>query len=646
MPTLNGSYQYIGRSSAVKAYVDDYYYYILLYAKTSGSTATGKHTVSIKMRLACNVNSTFYGYRTTAYARVDGNNAISWSEERVPNTAWGSGSITEGGVTYKRYIDLREGSVDIDTKYLQKDVTITASWQRLSISETPPNWLPSTSTATASIVVTLPMIPSASTINYAGDVTLGNKCSVKWTPKSAAFYYKMGFQLGNWKYSTEVVHPNKTTEYTYTGLTIPLEVANQLPDSPPSGTMYVYLHTFSDSAGTIQIGDTASATFKVTVPDNASTKPAVSMTLEPVHSLPSKFASFYIQGKSKVKGTLSASGKYGASVKTLLMLAGGKSYGSAEGYTSDYLNTYGALTVTGYATDSRGFAGENAKEIQVVAYTAPKLDSVSAIRCNSSGTASESGTYLKIYVKRSYTTVSGQNICQVQYRYSQDGSSYSSWSTILQSTKATDEVTTGALLGTLSAQASYVVHIRAVDEIGNPAESFITLPTEKVYWHRDGARNALGLGKYNEKDNALDSAWDIHMNSHKVTGLPTPTGSTDAVPLGFLKDYVVEQSTSGIWAYRKWNSGFAELWCSLSATYQNGYVLASTEVSYPFAMTSAIAGVGSLNSYGGNSATALPWNVKLAYGPTACRMWVHSSGGGFATDTVVYGSAYIVGRWK
>ena len=122
MPTLNGSYQYIGRSSAVKAYVDDYYYYILLYAKTSGSTATGKHTVSIKMRLACNVNSTFYGYRTTAYARVDGNNAISWSEERVPNTAWGSGSITEGGVTYKRYIDLREGSVDIDTKYLKKDV--------------------------------------------------------------------------------------------------------------------------------------------------------------------------------------------------------------------------------------------------------------------------------------------------------------------------------------------------------------------------------------------------------------------------------------------------------------------------------------------------------------------------------------------
>lgn len=639
--TLNGSYQYIGRSSGVKAYDNYYYYYILLYAKTSGSPDTGKHTVSVKMRLACTADSTFYGFFTSASANIDGNSAFSWTGEMVPNAAWGSGSITEGGVTYARYTDLREGSVVIDTKHLQKDVTITASWQSLPWVDSPPSWLPSSTEATASIAVTLPLIPSASQINYVSDVTLGNKCSVKWTPKSAAFYYKMGFQLGNWKHSTEVVHPNKTTEYTYTGLAIPLEVANQIPNDP-SGTMYVYLHTFTDSAGTNQLGDTASATFKVTVPDNSDTKPKVGMVLTPVHSLPAKFSSLYIQGKSKVKGTLTTEGEYGASVSSVSMAVGTKSYGATEAYTSDYLNTYGKIKVTGSAKDSRGFTGENPQEIEVIAYQTPKLESVSAVRCDKNGNENESGTYLKIYAKRSCTPVNGQNICQVQYRLSQDGD----WVTLLQSAKDTDEVTTGPLLGTLSTQTSYVVHIRAVDEIGNPAESFITVPTEKVYWHRDGARNALGLGKYNEKDNAIDSAWDIHMNGKKVTGLPTPTNSTDAVPLGFLKDYVVEQGTSGIWAYRKWSSGLAELWCSLAATHQNGYVLASEEVAYPFTMTSAVCGIGSLNSYGGNTGEALPWNMKLAYGPTACRMWVHSSGGGFATDTTVYGSAYIVGRWK
>lgn len=535
--TLNSSYQYIGRSNGVKAYDRNYYYYILLYAKTSGSQDTGKHTVSIKMRLACEQNATFYLYPTTASAKVDGASAISWTNQQIPSTAWGSGSITEGGVTYARYTDLKEGSVEIDTQYLQKDITITASWQRLSISGTPPHYLPSTTAATASITVTLPMIPGASAINYVSNVTLGGQCCVKWTPKSAAFYYKMDFQLGNWKHSTEVVHPNRTSEYTYAELTIPLEVANQIPDDP-SGKMYVYLHTFADSAGTVQIGNTASETFRVTVPDNTATKPDVDMKLTPVHSLPEKFSGLYIQGRSKVKGTLSADGQYGASINTITMKVGTKSYGEDAEYTSDYLNTPDTLKVTGSAKDSRGFTGTNEQQIQVVAYQAPKLESASAVRCDANGNESESGTYIKIYAKRSYTPVDGLNICQVQYCYSKVGEDYSQWDTLLESTQDTDEVMTDALLGNLSAQASYEVHIRAIDEIGKPADSFITIPTEKVYWHRDGARNALGLGKYNEQEDAIDSAWDFHMNGRRVTGLPAPEDDTDAVPFGFLRDYV------------------------------------------------------------------------------------------------------------
>ena len=30
--------------------------------------------------------------------------------------------------------------------------------------------------------------------------------------------------------------------------------------------------------------------------------------------------------------------------------------------------------------------------------------------------------------------------------------------------------------------------------------------------------------------------------------------------LGLIADYVVEQGTSGIWTYRKWNSGIIEAW--------------------------------------------------------------------------------------
>lgn len=651
MATLNSSYQYIGRSNGVGCKAG-YNYYILLYAKTSGDVSSGKHTVTVLQRMACEVNSTFYGWSTSGSITANDISITSWSWKNIPGAAWNSSPITEGGVTYKQWVDLNEGYAVIDVGYgVTKNIAISSSWvMKASNSE---NWFPYTGVyANVNVTVTLPMIATASTITSASNVTLGNKCAVKWTPMAAAFYYKMGFQLGDWKYSTEVVHPNQTSEYTYTGFTIPLEVANQIPDDP-NGTMYVYLHTFTDSAGKNQIGDTSSATFKVTVPNDAATKPTVSMELSAVHSLQDKFSGLYIQGKSKVKVNPSAKGKYGASIRSFSVNVGGVSYGEAEGYTSGYLNTYGTTNVTCYATDSRGYTGDTPLEISVIAYRDPTLENVSAVRCDKNGNESESGTYLKIKAKRSYVPVvsSGKqkNFCQIRYRYKAEGnSSYGAWATILAADNlGSDEVVTGPLLnGNLLITTSYRVEVQALDDIGGTALSTIIIPTDRVYWHRDGARNALGLGKYNEKDNALDSAWDIHMNGKKVTGLPTPTSSTDAVPLGFLKDYVVEQGTSGIWAYRKWNGGFAELWCSLDATYQNGSVLASAEVAYPFTMIDAVCGVGSLNSYGGNAAGALPWNLKLAYGPTACRIWVHNSGGNFTSASTVSGSAYIVGRWK
>lgn len=503
-------------------------------------------------------------------------------------------------------------------------------------------------TSSGSGTATFDKIPRASSISSVGNVTLGNACNVKWTPTVESFRYKLVFSMGSWSYTTGAIHINRTSSFTYDGYVIPLDVANQIPNSD-TGTMSVTLYTYSDAGASVQVGVSDPKTFTVTVPNNSSTKPTVSMTLTPVSSLPSDFAGLYIQGKTKVKATLSATGKYNATIKTYSMHVDGATYGPSESYTSGYLADYGSKTIYGYANDSRGFTGEKSQQINVIAYQDPKFASVSAGRCDASGNESESGTYLKIKASVSFTAINSLNTCTVQYRYAPTGGTYSSWSNLTTSTNGTVSVNTSPLLGTLSAQVSYSVQIRAVDEIGNPAESVITVTTEKVYWHRDGARNGLGLGKYNEKDNAVDSAWDIHMNGRKVTGLPTPTGDTDAVPLGLLKnykDYVVEQGTSGKWTYRKWFSGQAELWGICTATHANGSVLGG-RISYPFLLTGTVYCIGTLNSAGGNAAGALPWNLKLTYGLDLCEVWVHNPGSvGFTESTVVDVSVYIVGRWK
>lgn len=535
--TLSSAYQYIGRTAGVQAYGSNYYYYILLYAKTVGQASTGKHTVSVKMRLACTADSTFYGYYTDGSVKVGGVSAISWDGQQVPNSAWGAGKLTEGGVTYARYTDLKEGSVVIDTKYVTKNVTITASWERNSIAGTPPAWLPKNETVTASVAVTLPSIQGASTITSAGNVTLGKACNVTWTPLTSGLKYKLKFAMGSWSYTTPVIQPNMTSAYTYTGYVIPMEVANQLRDNR-AGSMTVTLYTYSDITTTSQVGQASSKTFVVTVPDNDDTKPVVSISLAQMSNLPSAFDGVYVAGVTKVKTVLSATGQYGTGIDYYMMRVDGGFYYEEDDLTSDFL-TQGIKTVYGYAVDNRGHIGEAKATIVVCSYDSPKLENASAVRCDKNGNISDSGTYLKITARRNYTKVihnyEQRNFCEIRYRIS-DGRSYSEWVTILDKASLdTDVVTTAPLLnGELSNEASYTVQIRAVDDVGRYADTFIIIPTERIYWHRDGARNSLGLGKYNERDNAIDSAWDIYMNGRKITGLATPTSGTDAVPKSYV----------------------------------------------------------------------------------------------------------------
>lgn len=385
----------------------------------------------------------------------------------------------------------------------------------------------------------LDTIPRASTLTSAAGVTLGNKCSVKWTPKAASFRYRLGFVLGNWSTTTGPIHPNTTGEYTYSEYTIPLDVANQIPNAT-TGTMTVYLYTYSDIGATVQVGSASAMTFTVTVPDNINTKPAVSMSLAPVSSLASAFAGLYIQGKTMVKAILSATGKYGAAVKSYSMNVGDTLYGAATNYTSEYLSNYGIFTVYGYALDSRGFTGNTHQDITVIPYSKPQITVSICGRCDENGNLSDSGTYLKIKATRSYSRVTSggvqKNFCLIRYRYkAAAASSYSDWTTILaKNSLTTDTVETGALLGgVLAVDTSYLVQVQAIDDIGDASETTITISTDKVHTHK--AKSGMGFGKYCEGENLLDVGWDARFIGDIYIGADGTT----------LKDYILAVISEG-----------------------------------------------------------------------------------------------------
>lgn len=367
--------------------------------------------------------------------------------------------------------------------------------------------------------LTLTTIPRASAITSAADRTLGTACAIKWTPLSNTFRYKLKFSIGTFSYTTGAIHPNTTSDYSYTGYSLPIaDIAPKITGNPPTGTMTVTLYTYSDSNASVQVGDASSKTFKVTVPNNAETKPSISMSLTPVNSLASQFTSLYIQGKSKVKATISGSGKHSATVTSYEMYADGKNNGTLQ---SDYLSKSGSIAIKGRVYDSRGFYNEDTKNITVIPYAKPSLvhtsgeKTIICARCDASGNLTDSGTYLKIKAKRSYSkVVSGgaqKNFCQIRYRYKPEGGSYSAWTTILGSSSlGSDEVVTSALLGgALSVQTTYFVQVQAIDDIGEYSTTTISVPTDRVYLHKAGAIRSLGVGKYAESENTIDIADDI-----------------------------------------------------------------------------------------------------------------------------------------
>ena len=121
------------------------------------------------------------------------------------------------------------------------------------------------------------------------------------------------------------------------------------------------------------------------------------------------------------------------------------------------------------------------------------------------------------------------------------------------------------------------------------------------------------------------------------------------VKLNLIADYVVEQGTSGIWTYRKWNSGIAECWGNTTYTqssnfgaWGNNYI--SSEISpkaYPFTFIENPNEIIYVSSPSG-SGWSLPYNGTTS-ASGAVQITRPASGG----SNVIWQIRYEVkGLWK
>ena len=314
---------------------------------------------------------------------------------------------------------------------------------------------------------------------------------------------------------------------------IPISLAKAIAGT--SGTLTIRTVTKS---GSTTLG-TSSITVTLRIPDNDTTKPVInSVVLTAEHDLPEKFSGVYVQGRSAIKAQVDAVGNY-SDISGYSLTALGKAYAGNPAVTNA-LSITGSVSVKSTVTDKRGFSRSVTNEVLYYPYTKPGVappegqSQITCKRCQADGTLDISGLYLKIDAGKKFSSVNGLNLCELRYRYSESGGAFTDWITLLEKGSA-DNYVSVVLEGVVdSAVTAYTVEIGVVDDI---SENSVTFPigTASAVWHAEEGGEALGIGGYAQRK-GVDVFWDLYMNQKKISGLPTPTEDSDAVPLSYLNE--------------------------------------------------------------------------------------------------------------
>lgn len=131
----------------------------------------------------------------------------------------------------------------------------------------------------------------------------------------------------------------------------------------------------------------------------------------------------------------------------------------------------------------------------------------------------------------------------------------------------------------------------------------------------------------------------------KVQNLAEPENDSDAATKGYVDsrtiECVIESGTSGIWTYRKWNSGIAECWGKIRATYYDVNTLRGTS-NLPFTFSGNIA--ANVTKIGGTSSfDTLYANTSYSYTTTTFTAILCSSGYQFASGDALDLSVHLLG---
>lgn len=339
---------------------------------------------------------------------------------------------------------------------------------------------------------TLDTIPRASSFTVSNNsVDMGTAVTFNITRASSAFTHKLTLTWGD---EVSTIASNVGTSASWT---IPLTLAADIPNSKSSGCIITCI-TYS---GSTEIGrKTLGMTLKVPVIRPSIKTVAVS---EATSGLASKFG-VYVQGKSKFKVEIGATGANYATIKSYSTKILGKTY-TGSTFTSNVITASGSVDVEVTVTDSRGFANTFTQKVTVAAYSDPSITTFTVQRCEKNGTLNDEGEYVKIVAAFSITSLSNKNdkSYTIAYKLKEDTNF-----TPLTSGSVYSLNTTYIPTVTFSGDNSYDF-ILTVTDYFRPASHIDEIQTAFTLTDYHSSGTGISFGKVSQLENTFENALEL-----------------------------------------------------------------------------------------------------------------------------------------
>lgn len=353
---------------------------------------------------------------------------------------------------------------------------------------------------TASGTGTFNTIPRATVPTLsASSVNMGSSITINMPRAASGFTHTLTYKFGS---ATGTIGSGLGTSKAWT---VPLTLANQIP-SGTSGTCTITCKTYNGSTliGTKTVSFTAKVPATV-VPSIASV--AVADTMTAVYN---KFGNM-VQGKSKANLTITASGAYGATIKTYKTVFEGKNYSGASPTTAA-ISGSGTVTARITVTDSRGRTATANKSWSVVAYKAPVISIFTAARCNADGAENYEGLCAKIAAAFTVASVGSKNTNSYKIEYKLK--SAAAWATLTNgnSYSYSDTLITAAVFG---ADSAFDLRLSVTDYFGTISKT-IEIPTAFTLIDFNAGGKSVAFGKVSEKAYGVEFGMPAYFSNAEV----------------------------------------------------------------------------------------------------------------------------------